>query len=118
MGGRLVVAVGDGLGHAAYSDEGRTVGNDRMASCAVVGYLPPCAHTHLRRVAGLSDRPADPRPVTVDRQTCDRSAEGGFLPCLPVVIPPPAAHGAVGELDGVIGEWVLLHGDTEDARAE
>ena len=46
-----------------------------------------------------------------------RATEGGFLPRFPVVVMPPAAHGAVSEFDHVIGEWILLHRDTE-LRAE
>src|SRR6516165_7195691 len=93
--GRLVVAVGDGLGHGADPGEGCPVGNDRMAPGAVVRCLPPGPHAHLRGVAGSGDRPADPGPVAADGQARHRAAEGGFLPCLPQVITPPAAHGAV-----------------------
>src|SRR5260370_8052780 len=118
MRGWLVVTVGDGLGHRADPDEGSAVGNDRVRSGTVVGHLPPRPHAHLRRVAGIGDRAPDPSAVTADGHACHRAAEGGFFSRLPVVVTPPAAHGAVSELDGVIGKRVLLDGDTENAGAK
>src|SRR5216683_3156920 len=56
--------------------------------------------------------------VTVDGHAGHRAAEGGLLARLPVVVTPPAMHRAVGELDDVVGERVLLHGHAEDTGAE
>src|ERR1700744_4646007 len=97
MGGWLVVAVGDGLRHRSDPDEGRAVGNDRVGSGAVVGHLPPGPHAQLRRVAGIGDRAPDPGAGPSDGHACHRAADGGFLSRLPVVVTPPAAHGAVSE---------------------
>src|SRR5213080_764428 len=65
------------------------------------------------------------RPVPLSA-TCHHAPMPTWAGSLDAVTGPPiqarlpltAMHGAVGELDHVVGERVLLHGDAEHARPE